>query len=354
MQRPDRFASTRLASAALFLIVLCCRQNTRLHALSRDDNRSHLLHRKYGHTHVIGHKHAELRATIPASTKTGKSLLFYVFSHSDPEYLHNFGFFVRFGMLSPSVDHVVIIQDAESMPVEDKYTLAQVVANVPSKTIVLHHVNECYDTGSVGWAMKQPSVAARLDDYDFFIVLNSSVKGPFLPPFFPNRKEWHRVLTKRLGGHNGVHLVGPTISCEPTYNKRLNQNKISPHVQTWLLAVDRVGLDVLRRDGRPFKCHRDRDDAIWDGEVGLSRVMLEAGHNIDCLLEPYQGVDWRVVKDAACNNRKNPMIGNMFYGTTLPPYATIFTKYKKHQQMDERSTATTDALVLSKWMLEKW
>ena len=80
--------------------------------------------------------------------------------------------------------------------------------------------------------------------------------------------------------------------------------------------------------------------------------MLEAGHNIDCLLEPYQGVDWRLFKDVARNNRQNPIIGNMFFGTTLSPYATIFTKSKENQHIEERSTAASDALILSKWMYQ--
>lgn len=282
-----------------------------------------------------------------------RTLLLYVFSNNDREYLHNFAFFVAFGMKGDNVDYVVIIQKTEDMSLADKKTLRKTLAKLPEQTTVLIHANECYDTGAVGWALKQPEVASKLDDCTYFIVLNSSVRGPFLPPYFPDKRNWHTLLVRRLGGVTNVRLVGPAISCMDHWSERRHSFKKSPHVQTWLFAMDRPGLNLALSDGRPFKCHLDREDAIWDGELGLSRVMLDAGYNIDCLLERYQGVDWRLVQnDAYCNDKRNPTGENQFFGTTLSLYATIFVKYKYSHDIVGRSSATNDARLISVWMYE--
>lgn len=44
------------------------------------------------------------------------------------------------------------------------------------------------------------------------MMMNSSVRGPFLPAYWPRDVPWTRILTDRLS--NTVKLVGPTISCE--------------------------------------------------------------------------------------------------------------------------------------------
>ena len=52
---------------------------------------------------------------------------------------------------------------------------------LPRNAKYLHHANECYDWGTFGWALKQENV--QVSDYKYFIFLNSSVRGPFLPPY---------------------------------------------------------------------------------------------------------------------------------------------------------------------------
>lgn len=51
---------------------------------------------------------------------------------------------------------------------------------------------------------------------------------------------WTEALTDRLKGK--VKMVGATISCGGVYDV-----PAVPHVQSYLVAVDRVGLKVLRK-----------------------------------------------------------------------------------------------------------
>ena len=56
---------------------------------------------------------------------------------------------------------------------------------LPSNAKYLHHNNECFDWGTFGWAIHQEDV--QVADYKYFIFLNSSVRGPFLPPYLQVR-----------------------------------------------------------------------------------------------------------------------------------------------------------------------
>jgi hypothetical protein len=121
------------------------------------------------------------------------------------------------------------------------------------------------------------------------MMLNSSVRGPFLPPYLvrasrPTRCRrhsmapstlrwvssrwcalqghltWHRLFTERLS--SDVLMVGPTVSCEGTPN-RLNFSDIrqNPHVQSYVLALNRVGPSWVGRARSPQAARRHRPSA---------------------------------------------------------------------------------------------
>lgn len=278
------------------------------------------------------------------------TLIFYIFSDTDPEYVENLRFFVEHGTKSNHADYVVVVQDQASTSNAQENKIGRILKDLPAGSIVLHHVNDCYDLGTFGWSLKQPSIASKLSSYKYFVMINSSVRGPFVPPYVPNRHEWHRLLTRRLGGTTNVRLVGGSISCEGMDSTVQNAYVSFPHVQTWLFAVDREGLRILETAKTPLQCHADRENAIIHGEIGASMAIVHAGYNIDCLLEPYQGIDWRNWRNHKCNDMQNPMKHGNFMGTTLHPYATVFTKYKQNQKVEERSGAMFDAYLLTTWM----
>lgn len=120
-----------------------------------------------------------------------------------------------------------------------------------------------------GWVVRLKVITAG---YKYFIMLNSSVRGPFLPPYLARvpaaaardmpasengriltgcgvcavqgSVAWHRLFTQRLS--SDVLLVGPTISCEGTPN-RLNMSELrqNPHVQSFVLATNRVQATLI-------------------------------------------------------------------------------------------------------------
>lgn len=51
---------------------------------------------------------------------------------------------------------------------------------VPSNVMYEFHPNGCYDWGTIGWVLENGRVNWR--KFKYFIFMNSSVRGPFLPP----------------------------------------------------------------------------------------------------------------------------------------------------------------------------
>lgn len=77
--------------------------------------------------------------------------------------------------------------------------------------------------------------------FKYFIWLNSSGRGPFLPPYYAEISQgasWTRAFTAKLT--DKVKLVGSSISCGGAYTY-----PPTPHVQTYAVATDRQGLEVL-------------------------------------------------------------------------------------------------------------
>lgn len=198
---------------------------------------------------------------------------------------------------------------------------------------ILTRPNECYDWGAFAWTLRHPRV--KTERYKYWIMLNSSVRGPFIHPSVPPHLPWYRLLTSRLGGDGNIRMIGPVISCEgsPHRDPAIQPDAMwrrNPHVQSWAFAVDAVGLNVLRTESEVLGCPEDRIDAIYHSELGASRAILRAGYNIASLLKHYEGIDWRITSTWECNNKSNPLGKGNYYGITLGPCETMFVKFKSH------------------------
>jgi hypothetical protein len=58
----------------------------------------------------------------------------------------------------------------------------------------------------------------------------------------------------------------------------------NPHVQSYLVATDKVGIQLLLDDNRVFKCYENMFDTIFFSELGSTAAILDAGYNIDSLM----------------------------------------------------------------------
>lgn len=59
--------------------------------------------------------------------------------------------------------------------------LGSPLPEMPPNVRFVNHSNECYDWGTMGWLLSSKLVNPAL--YQYFIFMNSSVRGPFIPPY---------------------------------------------------------------------------------------------------------------------------------------------------------------------------
>lgn len=55
---------------------------------------------------------------------------------------------------------------------------------LPSNARYVQHDNECYDWGTFGWLLLK-SGQVKPSKYKYIVLTNSSVRGPFVPPYVP-------------------------------------------------------------------------------------------------------------------------------------------------------------------------
>lgn len=166
----------------------------------------------------------------------------------------------------------------------------QVVGNDNSLITVLVREDRCYD-------MESLLLVARTYDlpqlYDHMVYINCGLAGPKFGPGSPEHWEylssWTELYTSLLS--DKVQMVGHTI------NTHFN-TVYSPHVQSFLFAVNTPMIDIWLKTGAIYECGLSNEDfkddlvkmaLVWRYEVGISRVLLERGFSIAAAFMHQQG-----------------------------------------------------------------
>lgn len=145
-------------------------------------------------TVLTGRKDSKTPACLRAHQD--KTLVVHIFADTDPEYLENLKFFIRYGILQEdNAEYIVLIQTDSSTIVRARepsalqpFNLSMVflqfarLPGLPSNAKYVQHKNECYDWGAVGWLLLH-SGKVNMSKFKYFVVTNSSVRGPFLPSY---------------------------------------------------------------------------------------------------------------------------------------------------------------------------
>ncbi len=274
-------------------------------------------------------------ATLPQVKGKERILVLYVWANIDVQVLGNLEFFVRHGVsASRPIDYYFILQKVNNTPVDESR-----LPRLPSNAHYLQHENECYDIGTFGWFFSQNIVNTTL--YKYFIFMNSSIRGPFFVPYFATEDtSWFEIFTKRITDE--IKLVGPTINCEQM-----------PHVQSYLMVTDEVGLSILiSNTSEIFRCHLNYHDAVWNGEMAASQMLLRANYQIASLQSKYQGVDFRKPENRACNGGGSPIYEDgAIDHINHDPFELIFVKFKGNPPFD--TIIEKRALVYQKWLEER-
>ncbi|RMZ57647.1 hypothetical protein APUTEX25_001847, partial [Auxenochlorella protothecoides] len=277
--------------------------------------------------------------------QTPSTLVVYVAGYEDPENFVNVNFFLTQGIREGDGAHYVIA-------VEPDYYLEIMElfpAKLPSNVQIVRVGLRCYNFGTVGWVLQNAGL--DLTRFKYFVWLDSSVRGPFLP-VYASQKPWHAQLTGLITQE--TKLVGATISCAGIKLNIEHPTLHVPHVQGYLQATDHVGLKILQ--GTPFasgvfSCHQNWLVGVRWSEVGASEAVLRAGFNIGSLMLRYAGVDWRDEGVWTCNRGMNPLLDRGYDGANAHPLEVMFVKVQHHQVVT-RSPAVVPALQYHVWRLE--
>lgn len=290
-----------------------------------------------------------------SSIRKGKSTVVYVYSGNDALYGDNLAYFIRNGVNSDDGnDYYIVLQQGLDWGNYDRTCSctincpkresqcqckcpSEMETSIPSNIRLVFHENRCFDMGTFGELLDKKLI--DLTESEYVVIMNSSIRGPFLPTYVSKDFRWISALTSKI--NSVVKLVGPSISC----------GSRQPHVQSFLIATDMVGLEVLRQEGA-LKCYRTQADAVKYAELGASEAMFKHGYSIDSLMLKYDGVDWRLKQNHKCNQRLNPGPQFMYDGTTVNPLETLFVKVKSlHAQA--RWANVIQAIKYSDWALSK-
>jgi len=278
------------------------------------------------------------KPVIPSlkSTDTERVLIIYVWADTDVSSRGNLEFFIRYGVHeAQAADYYFILQQVGNKTVNESS-----LPKLPPNAHYLQHENECFDMGTFGWFFGSKIV--DITRYKYFILMNASIRGPFFTVYFPSEYFWwYHVFTRRLTDE--VKLVGPSINCEQ-----------KPHVQSYLLATDQVGLKILTdKQNGVLSCKTDYTDAVVNGEIGASQILLSANYQIASLQIKYQGVDFRLKSNWNCNSRVSPIfVDNSVDGISHDPYELVFVKYKGTIQTFD-STLERRSYIYEKWLNEQ-
>ncbi|RDW70062.1 hypothetical protein BP5796_08459 [Coleophoma crateriformis] len=262
-----------------------------------------------------------------AAAKIERPLILYAYSETTSART-NLEFFIRHG-LHAAADFIFILNGAT-----DATTLIPLADNIR----YVQRANDCYDLGAFAEVLTHDDL---YKNYKKFIMLNASIRGPFLPYWAESC--WSDMYLKKVT--DKVKLVGMTGNCWPVF-----------HVQSMIWATDIVGLEVLLNPTkeqisaaekyRPKSTEKRQFDAdpnsssrlapginhcfhTWsnavNAEIDASQLVKAAGYGVDVMMSAYhKNEHYEDECDSSANG--DVLWEGKYEGTNVHPFETIFLK----------------------------
>jgi hypothetical protein len=224
------------------------------------------------------------RNSISEGAKTVVIYTYFTKIGDDSSCRSNFEFFLEKGVEeSDKVDFVFILVANSLVP-------SRVVAVSGFKNVkFVQSQNYGSDLCNVYHAVTDLHLAEK---YEHFFVLNCGARGPYAAG------NWEKLfyVDKFVSLFtNSVRLVGASVSCEKSAASS------SVHVQSWFIVYDKISLSVAMALWKhcPWK---KWEDAISEGEVGVSAVLLKTGFKIAGMTREFNPF----YSGKTCLNSRNP------------------------------------------------
>jgi hypothetical protein len=231
-------------------------------------------------------------ALAPADADAPKrTLVVYAYAHAEWR-LSNLEFFLRHGLVERTADGaevdytfvvngydapldsfrragvafslLVITQTAETRTETD-------ASGYSPKVLVIVRENVGFDMCASKIVLER-GLAARPGTYTHVVLMNGSVRGPFMPTYAAFT--WVDAFQQFL--RDGVRMVGTTINCLGSL-RHATAGFTSLHAQSMLLALDATGARALQP---MLDCYPSIIEAISHGEIGSTQAVLAAGYGV--------------------------------------------------------------------------
>jgi lipopolysaccharide biosynthesis protein len=255
-------------------------------------------------------------------------LVIYAYYEKDNIYKNNLEYFLRKG-LDNNCDYIFAINGHCSVQIPD-------MSNIK----IIHRSNDGYDFGAYDDAL----MTINIHNYAYFIFLNTSVRGPFLPPYISLSMKWYEPFINLI--KNNVKLVGTSINILNSVSSEHSQiferitgfGRPHTHVQSQFFAMDKKCLEYLLSKNLFSSCkYKNMTEFIAHKEIMMSQLVLKNGWNISCIIPEYQRIDY-IRLDTDINhtalNHDPCFIGSCF-GRTVHPYEIIFIKTNRGISVNE-------------------
>eukprot|EP00201_Polytomella_parva_P008370 CAMPEP_0175065080 /NCGR_PEP_ID=MMETSP0052_2-20121109/15708_1 /TAXON_ID=51329 ORGANISM="Polytomella parva, Strain SAG 63-3" /NCGR_SAMPLE_ID=MMETSP0052_2 /ASSEMBLY_ACC=CAM_ASM_000194 /LENGTH=313 /DNA_ID=CAMNT_0016331539 /DNA_START=247 /DNA_END=1185 /DNA_ORIENTATION=+ len=198
-------------------------------------------------------------------------------------------------------------------------------------SLIIRTGNEGMDIGSHNITIQYMTHQRRIQLFRFFVFINSSTRGPFMPPFMPDWWHWTYAFLSRLGGPNNNHAVSSSLVCLP----EADAGGPGPRMESWAMALDNEGLNIALAAGvfkiRTCKLCVADEGIVTGGEYGLSKAFMNSTANFTTLMSRYDPrTVWSNKDNWNCNNNIHPSRHGTYGGLSFHPYETVFVKSSWH------------------------
>ena len=249
-----------------------------------------------------------------------KVCVVYHYFEKNEEYRRNLSHFLKFGIIEGVTYHIVISGTCTlSLPE---------ISNVS----YWYEGNHNYDYGGHSLVVERIQYSFV---FDFYVFLNCSVRGPFLPPWRTREEDWLSPFLMHFED-DSVGIVGTSINILPKssphasfYKSRHGGSGPFAHVQSMAFVLKKETFFYLVGQGFfGSAIALSRKEIISDYEIRLSQLILDGNWKIKCLLPEYNVIDYRTdvceVNPTAVNGDVNYPAA--YFGRSVHPYEVIFIK----------------------------
>lgn len=252
-----------------------------------------------------------------------ETLVVYHYYEKNVSYIENFFHFLAFGY-SEKLDYLIVIAGDCGITLPQLENVRYIFSD-----------NKNNDFGGYCQAV---STEIDIDAHDYFIFVNSSVRGPYTAAY--SNTCWTNYFIEQMKTDGEIGLVGSTINVlspdspdSLAYGRKYGGSVPYSHVQTMCYAMPRAVLHYLRESGFfSTDVVLSKAEVIRDYEIRLSQTVLSQGWNIRSLLPEYNHIDYRVahqdINPISAHGDAHCHFG--YFGRTPHPFEVIFIKVNRN------------------------